>query len=631
MATIQTYKHTRSFCNFFQLTAPGLWILSIILYLASCGCNKAESTIEIPPSFNRDNITTVIEYAKKRYIDPQRIDQNLSYVKAAQSAFVSLPYSLFLYSKEYYQKRSTWQKGKPLIPGRTLFLKKDDPYLIFIPNYKKWETISKKYKKERKKRHKKLSDAKRRKIFFSERAEEKKVREYRIKAWKKTSFSRKDFSRLLDWIEKNWQKYADAPEVYKDKPKYKDQSPFALNRVYFSATNGFLHSMDPHCSLLPQASWQKMLSESEDASFEGIGALLRGGGNLDVIVETPLPGSPALDAGLRAGDIIHKVDGKPIESMPLSSVVRRIRGPRQTVVILHVERPSELRNLDVSITRNVIKQLAVSDKLITDKERGPEITQGMKIGVIQIKSFLYTKRKTHQLVINSYKELLRKSNLKLDALVLDLRGNPGGYLEEGVAVADLFLDKNKEVVSIKGRQNRIRSLRTRKSPLIKGIPLVVLINSGSASASEILASALMDYEIALVLGERSFGKATVQSVEPSIEGSVVKLTSARYYAPKGYTVQVQGILPDIEVSGEADGSFPPRFREENMWDHLPRLEKHKRPSKRLKWVKKIKKFVGDNKKIEDYIKKHKNDALRLDYMLTRSIRYIQALKKYPKP
>ena len=233
-------------------------------------------------------------------------------------------------------------------------------------------------------------------------------------------------------------------------------------------------------------------------------------------------------------------------------------------------------------------------------------------------------------MVNSYKKLLKKSNLNLDALVLDLRANPGGYLEEAVKVADLFLPSNKIVVKVKAK-NRSRSLKTRKSAMIKDIPLLILINSGSASASEILASALMDHNKALVLGERSFGKATVQSVEKSISETLMKITSARYYAPRDYTVQVSGVYPDIKLSNELDGSFPPRFREENMWDHLPRLEKRKARPKRLRWIKKLKSFVGKNSMAEKYIKAHKDDALRPDYMLLRSLAYIHAMQRYPKP
>ena len=302
------------------------------------------------------------------------------------------------------------KREKFIVPGRALSLRKKDPYLVFIPDYDKLESLSKKQKAKRKKRNKNLKDSERRKTFFTERKKQEKLRKLRLAAWQKSKFSIKDFEHILTWLEKNWEKYKELPEAYKKKKPKQERPEFGPHYLYFAAANGFLRSMDPHCSLIPRQSWKKMLSESEDSSFEGIGALLRGGGTSDVVVETPLPGSPALNAGLRAGDIIRKVDGDPIESMLLSEVVKRIRGPRESTVVLHVERPIELRNLDVNIKRGVITQLAVTEQLLDDKEASPALTKGLKVGVIQIKSFLYAKRKTNKLVINAYKELLKKSN-----------------------------------------------------------------------------------------------------------------------------------------------------------------------------------------------------------------------------
>ena len=606
------------------------FILFISLYLSFCECDKAE-TVQIPESFSKKDIYRVFELAKKRYIDPERINQNLSYVKASQAALRSLPYSLLLYSKEYLAKRKELAYGEPVVPGKVIEIDPKDPFVIFVPDYNTWDKTKKAREKEIKKRNKSLNDKQRRELFVKERKKQEKRQKFRNSTWDKSKFSSDDFSRVLAWVKKNWEKYKKVPKAHKSKINSENRKHFGLHETYFYATNGFLRSMDPHTSLVPRTSWKKMLSKSEDASFEGIGALLRGGGENDVIIETPLPGSPALQAGLRAGDIIRKVDGKDIEGMLLSDVVKIIRGERDTVVILHVERPSELKNIDISIKRNVIKQLAVTNKLVNDKTVDPKITKGLQIGVIQIKSFLYARQKTSALVVDAYQKLLKKSKLKLDVIVVDLRGNPGGYLEEGVAVADLFLPPKKLVVTVKGKGN-IRTLSTRKTALIKDIPIVTLINSASASASEILASALMDHNTSLVLGERSFGKATVQTVEASVANTVMKITSARYYAPKGYTVQVYGVLPDIKLSNEADNSFPPRFREEDMWDHLPHLKKYKISSKRKAWIQKLQAKIKKNSElVKKYIKEHKSDALRLDYMLIRAIPYIHALKAHPKP
>ena len=609
---------------------PFWTILFTIIYLSFCGNDKAE-TIEISKSFSQDDIYKIIKYARSNHIDPDRIHQNLSYVRATEKALQSLPHSLLLFSKEYYKNRSKWrEKDDPPIPGKALFLKKDKPYLIFIPNYKKLDKMNKKAKAKRKKENKKLTRTKRRERAFEQRNKDKKLHRLKLLAWQKNKFSKNDFQYVLAWIEQNWRKYKNVPAVYKEKKKAKQKREFGLHLTYFAAANGFLRSMDPHCSVIPRSSWKKTLSKSEDSSFEGIGALLRGGGSVDVVVETPLPGSPALRSGLRSGDIIREVDGVSIEDMLLSEVVKKIRGPRETIVTLNVERTIDLRTLDVKIKRGIIKQLAVQSHLVTAKETSVKLLKKLKIGVIQIKSFLYAKKKTNQLVVDSYKELLKKSNLKLDALIIDLRNNPGGYLRESVRVADLFLASNKVVVSVKG-QGRTQKHKTRKSAMVKNIPLVVLINSGSASASEILASALMDHNAALVLGERTFGKATVQSVNPSYAETYVKITTSRYYSPNDYTVQVSGVHPDIKISDESDGTFPLKFREENMWDHLPRIKKIKANNRRRRWIQKINKFVGKNTVAEEYIKKHKSDALRPDYMLIRSLAYIKAMLKNPKP
>ena len=160
--------------------------------------------------------------------------------------------------------------------------------------------------------------------------------------------------------------------------------------------------------------------------------------------------------------------------------------------------------------------------------------------------------------------------------------------------------------------------------------MIVLIDSGSASASEIVASALMDHNAALVVGERSFGKASVQGVHT--RGDVkIKLTTERYYAPRGYTVQVYGVVPDIEISDTSSGDFPPSFREEDMWRHLPELERREKDPVREGWIGNLRSIVGKNEAAEKYLAAHKGDAVRPDYMLQRALSYFEALSKYPTP
>jgi len=190
------------------------------------------------------------------------------------------------------------------------------------------------------------------------------------------------------------------------------------------------------------------------------------------------------------------------------------------------------------------------------------------------------------------------------------------------------------VVEIRGKGGYFEKRRNSTSPLISAnshIPIIVLVNAGSASASEIFASALMDHNVSLIVGERTFGKATVQGLR-KIGDVIIKLTTARYYAPKGYTIQVYGVEPDIKISDEIDGSFPPRFREEDMWKHFPELEKRPEDPKRSEWVKKLISLNEPNsKKAEEYLKTHERDAIRPDAMLIRALGYIKAMKIYPKP
>jgi len=400
---------------------------------------------------------------------------------------------------------------------------------------------------------------------------------------------------------------------------------FAMNRVYFAAINGYLGALDPHSAVISQADWERMVSEAADATFEGIGALLRGGGLDDVVVETPLANSPALQAGLKAGDIIRQVDGRSIERLPLTEVVRLIRGPKDTHVILTVERVTEPQPIEVKIKRGVIEQKSVSSRYL-EKEN---------VGVIKISSFLFKDKTVTELVVEEYNQLVRESNRRMRGLLLDLRGNSGGDLQEAVRVSGLFLPYDATVVQVKSGQGAMRQLRNPidkpiRDPRSSALPVIVLIDSGSASASEIFASALMDHDAALIVGERSFGKATVQKLIPT--GDVLaKLTIARYYAPDGYTCQVHGVEPDIKISDEADGGFPLSFREEDMMTALPELQDREPDPARQAWLDKLKSEVGENQEAEEYIAEHKADARRPDYMLIRALSYLDALDKHPRP
>lgn len=595
----------------------------ILLYAAFCGCDAAQSK-NVPAGFGYGQFKEIVRYAAGHYLDPQGIDFGRSYVGGAEAALKSLPYPLMIMTREYYENREKIQEPHRVVPGKVLELPGKAGFFVFAPDYVALQKKTKAYNARERKDLKQASAAERAKIFEKQRERLQKEQAFVEQSWKKVSFSRKDFEDVVAWIEANRQNYSTLPETHKGENPF-EKDPFGMHHVYFAAINGFLSAMDPHSGVMDKESWTRIRRESQDSSFEGIGAILRGGGTQDVVVETPLPGSPALTAGLRAGDIIRKVDGKAIESLPLNAVVKRIRGKKDTVVTLFVERPVELRQLAIKIKRGLIVIKAVSSKYMADE----------KVGVVKISSFLYEDEYPSALVKREYRRLLRQSKNQMRGLVIDLRNNPGGDLDEAIRTTGLFLPEDSVVVRIKGREGT-EARRNPGSPIVAmngkfaAIPIVVLVNAGSASASEILASALMDHSMALVVGERTFGKASVQGLQPY--GDVfIKLTTHRYYAPNDYTIQVYGVRPDIAISDEPDGSFRPHFREEDMWKHLPELEVRKTDPARQAWVNKLQAMVGGNAGAEKYLRSHEKDALKPDYMLRRAMSYLNAMRRTPHP
>jgi C-terminal peptidase prc len=289
------------------------------------------------------------------------------------------------------------------------------------------------------------------------------------------------------------------------------------------------------------------------------------------------------------------------------------------VVELEVERAALHTFHTIKIKRQVIEQKGVTSRYIPEQ----------KVGVIKVSSFLYEQEKTSDAVLRELENL--KSQGEVQGVVLDLRNNPGGFLEEAINVAGLFVPRGSIIVQTKGQgKDRLSARRSKNHPAISNLPVIVLINAGSASASEIVASALMDQNAALIIGERSFGKASVQEVQTR-GTTIIKLTTARYYAPEGYTVQVYGVVPDVTISDEPDGTFPPRYREEDMWKHLPELKQRDNDSVRNSWIDLLKKDVGDNLKAEEYLEQHKNDAEKPDYMLQRAMSFFPALRRHPRP
>ncbi|MGH7096213.1 MAG: S41 family peptidase [Stellaceae bacterium] len=317
--------------------------------------------------------------------------------------------------------------------------------------------------------------------------------------------------------------FADVRADYVD--KIKD------NKLIGSAINGMLTSLDPHSNYLDRKDFDDMKVQTS-GEFGGLGIeVTMEKGTVKVV--SPIDDTPAARAGLKPGDLITQINGKPVQGMTLPQAVEKMRGPVDSQIKLTIERKGQ-KPFQVTLTRATIKIKPVHFKL----EAG-------NIGYIRITSF---NEQTDTGLDAALKALRQKSGNKLQGLILDLRNNPGGLLDQAVAVANAFLDKG-EIVATRGRRpDDAQRYDARPGDDISGgLPMVVMINGGSASASEIVAGALKDQHRAVLLGTRSFGKGSVQTIIPLPGHGAMRLTTARYYTPSGRSIQDEGIEPDIVV------------------------------------------------------------------------------------
>lgn len=330
------------------------------------------------------------------------------------------------------------------------------------------------------------------------------------------------------------------------------------DKLIKGAIDGMLASLDPHSEYLEGSSLQR-LDTMIDGSYSGLGlSVVSDDGAVKVI--SPMRGSPAAAAGVKAGDYITHLDGNLIYGLPLDDAVAKMRGPADSRIRLTVVRPGRDEPIDITVTRGVITLEPVTAKL----QYG--------VGVISVNEF---SRDVGNYVNQSIAKLKADSGGKLAGLVLDLRQNPGGSLDEAVALSDLFLTQG-DIVSQRGRvasENEYYKAESMfRGDVAKGLPIIVLIDSGSASASEIVAGALQDQHRALIMGDRSFGKGSVQSMIRLDRDHAVKLTTARYYTPSGRSVQEGGIEPDIKVPQLSDPDAAKRakmsLRESDLRGHL---------------------------------------------------------------
>jgi carboxyl-terminal processing protease len=356
--------------------------------------------------------------------------------------------------------------------------------------------------------------------------------------------SLKTFSEVLDMVEKNYVEPVDGDKLMQ------------------GAINGMMKSLDPH-SVFMTAEMFKELEVETRGSFGGLGieiTILK-----DVLtVVSPIEDTPAYNAGIKAGDQIIKIDDKSTKDITITEAVKKLRGPRDTKVTITIMREGFTKPKDFVITRSIIKIKAVKSKIYDDQ-----------IGYIRIATF---QERAADDVKKALREVAAKAN-PLTGLVIDLRNNPGGLLNQSVDVSDLFL-KSGIIVSTRGRAQGTESRAVAKNDGDEPTcPIVVLVNEGTASAAEIVSGALQDNGRAVILGTQTFGKGSVQTVIPMEGGAALKLTTSKYYTPKGRSIQAEGITPDIVVklirpAEEKNGTEEQlmRLRERDLQGHFKSLK-----------------------------------------------------------
>ncbi|WP_188825444.1 S41 family peptidase [Brucella endophytica] len=321
-----------------------------------------------------------------------------------------------------------------------------------------------------------------------------------------------------------------------------------------NAINGMLTSLDPHSSYLNPEAAQDMRVQTK-GEFGGLGIEVTMDNDL-VKVISPMDDTPASKAGVMAGDLITQIDGTEVRGMSLTDAVDKMRGPVNTPIELTLVRKGVDKPIKLKIVRAIVKVRAVRSKVEGD------------IGYLRVISFT---EQTYEDLQKAIKDIQAKvPNDKLKGYVLDLRLNPGGLLDQAVAVSDAFLDKG-EIVSTRGRDPQdVTRFDARVGDLTNGKPLIVMVNGGSASASEIVAGALQDHRRATVLGTQSFGKGSVQTIIPLGENGSLRLTTALYYTPSGKSIQGKGITPDIVV----EQPLPEEFKDQNVTRGESELKGH---------------------------------------------------------
>jgi carboxyl-terminal processing protease len=350
-----------------------------------------------------------------------------------------------------------------------------------------------------------------------------------------------------------------------------------VDDLFLGAIRGMMGTLDSHSSFMPPDIYKEMQVETR-GKFGGLGIeiTIR---DRRLIVVSPIEDTPAFKAGIKALDWIVKVDGKPTQDMTLMEAVKQMRGEKGTKVTISIMRKGFREPKDFPIVRDIIRLRNITSRL-----------EDENIGYIKIRQF-------QERTVDELKNSIKKQQEKgAQAFIIDLRNNPGGLLDQAIAVSDFFLDKGKLVVSTKGRlKSQNKEFRSTTQPTDIDYPLVVLVNAGSASASEIVAGAIQDWNRGVILGVKTFGKGSVQTVIPLSNGAGLRLTTAHYYTPHGTNIHAKGIVPDILVD---DTSM--------ILDKI--AERKKEQKIHMLREKDLRQFPNDEKKKEE-IDKEKQDEV----------------------
>jgi carboxyl-terminal processing protease len=352
--------------------------------------------------------------------------------------------------------------------------------------------------------------------------------------------------------------------------------PVADKKLLTEAISGMVASLDPHSAYLDKKAYRE-LREGTQGKFVGLGIEIAPSDEGYIKIVAPIEDSPAYRAGIKAGDLITRIDSATIEGLGIDEAIKKMRGEPHTKVMLTVVRKNEPQPLSFVITREEIVQKSVKAKIVEPGYAWLRISQFQEPTLDDMAAKIVA---------------LYKQDPSLKGLVLDLRNDPGGLLQGAIGVSAAFLPKDSEIVSTNGQlpdskqsfygRAEYYSLRGDGDALaklpaaVKSVPLVVLVNTGSASASEIVAGALQDYKRAVIIGSQTFGKGSVQTIRPLTNDAAVKLTTARYYTPTGRSIQAKGIVPDylVDENADGDGLNGLRTRESDLEKHLSNDRDH---------------------------------------------------------